>query len=106
MVSVINEILNPPKANWVSMKIVVRKGRKLTSIDRRNDCLHNDDRKSVKTAKLSDNLLHSRELSHHVQEHRHQGAEAEKDGSGNAISLSCPLSENEAFWTLSSDDRT
>lgn len=76
----------------------------LTGIDRCHDCLHNDDRESIEATQLSDDLLHGRKLSHHIQEHGHQSAEAEKDGSRYTISLPCPLSENKTFWTFASDD--
>lgn len=106
MVSVIKEILNPPKAGSVSNEHIAGVTDRLTSIDRRNSCLNNDNWKSIETAELGDDLLHGRQLCHHIQKHRHQGAEAQKDGSRDAISLPCPFGEDESFWTFLPDNRT
>lgn len=65
-VSVIKEILNPPKAGPVSNVHIPGVTDQLTSINRRNNCLNNDNWKSIQTAELGNDLLHGRQLCHHI----------------------------------------
>lgn len=80
--------------------------RWLTGIDGRDDAFHDEHWQCIESRQGVNRLTDSRQLGDHVQEHGDEGQETQPQSCSNAISLPCPLGEDEALGTLLADDRT
>lgn len=106
MLSVMKEILNPPRAVKSQLHCHERwvKVRWLTGVHGCDKTFHNQDRKCVKPRESIHDLADGRQLGYHVQKHSHQCQKTQPQSGDDSISLAHPLGEDEALWALLADD--
>lgn len=109
ILSVRKEIWKPPRAMKRVISYVFFQNNEWiahTGVDSSNNTFHDDHREAIETSQGSYDLTNSGQLCNHVQEQGDESQETQEQSRNDSITLSRPLSKDEAFGALSADDRS